>query len=234
MGLTQQLCQLMEIMLEADRGELEQLLGELRGEPQPLFNEVGRLVRNFYEQMKVIRSEIPERLGSIANHDMVDAGHRLGHIVKMTEEAANSTMDHAEKLAAGLKKQEKSDSAALRQVERALRAKNLPPAVGKSLEFVRAALQSRLEEHEENQQILTGILVAQSYQDLTGQVIQKIIDLLTNLEAELVALISTFGRVDGSASADSRGIALQGPQHHKSDTKQTQGDVDNLLDSLGF
>ena len=221
-------------MLEADREELEQLLGELRGEPQPLFNEVGKLVRNFYEQMKVIRSEIPERLGSIASHDMVDAGYRLGHIVKMTEQAANSTMDHAEKMAVGLKKQEKADSAALRQVETALRAKNLPPAVAKSLNPVRTALQSRLEEHKENQQILTEILVAQSYQDLTGQVIQKIIDLLTNLESELVALISTFGRVDRSASRDSGDTALQGPQHHKPDTRQTQGDVDNLLDSLGF
>lgn len=234
LGLTEQFFQLMKIMLEADRGELEELLGELRGEPQPLFNEVGRLIRNFYEQMKVIRSDIPRRLGSIANRDMEDAGHRLDTIVEMTETAANATMDHVEKLVSVLRKQDKADGTALRQVERALGVKDLPPSVEKSLKSVRSVLQARRKEHKDNQQKLTEILVAQSFHDLTGQVVQKIVGLLANLEAELLALISSFGKVEMNASPDSGGIAFHGAEQREPGTKQTQGDVDDLLNSLGF
>ena len=66
--------QLIKVMLKSDRGELEQLLGGLEGEPRVQFNEIAKLVRNFYEQMKIIRSDIPQRLDNIAQHNMEDAG----------------------------------------------------------------------------------------------------------------------------------------------------------------
>lgn len=228
--------QLIKVMLEADRGKLEQLLGGVEGEPRALFNEIGKLVRNFYEQMKIIRSDIPQRLDNIAQHSMEDAGQRLGYIVEMTENAANSTMDYAESLAAALKQQETRDKAVQRTVASALKGKNLPAAVEKSLKSIQSTLNRRTEEYARNQQIVTQILVAQSYQDLTGQTIQKIINLLASLEAELVEMISTFGHVhEGGARAPGKGgDKLQGPQLKSSNATQTQGDVDTLLDTLGF
>lgn len=236
LGLLERYHQLIKVMLEADRGELEQLLGGLEGEPQVLFNEIGKLVRNFYEQMKVISSDIPERLGNMAQHEMEDAGQRLGYIVEMTENAANSTMDFAESLAEALKQQETGDKAIQRKITSALKADNLPANLEKSLKSIQSTLNRRSGEHTSNQQIITQILVAQSYQDLTGQTIQKIINLLASLETELVEMITTFAHVqDGGARAqDQEGDAPQGPQPESANAKQTQGDVDELLDALGF
>jgi chemotaxis protein CheZ len=234
LGLLERYHQLIKVMLEADRGELEQLLGGLEGEPRVLFNEIGKLVRNFYEQMKVISSDIPERLGNIAQHDMEDAGQRLGYIVEMTENAANSTMDFAESLAEALKQRESGDKAIQRKIASALKTKNLPAAAEKSLKSIQSTLNRRSGEYTSNQQIITQILVAQSYQDLTGQTIQKIINLLASLETELVEMITSFAHVQEGGPLEQDGDALQGPQPESSDAKQTQGDVDNLLDALGF
>lgn len=228
--------QLIKVMLEADRGELEQLLGGLEGEPRVLFNEIGKLVRNFYEQMKVISSDIPERLDNIAQHKMEDAGQRLGYIVEMTENAANSTLDFAESLSEALKQQETEDKAILRKIASALKSKDLPSTVEKSLKSIQSTLDRRTEEHASNQQIITQILVAQSYQDLTGQIIQKIINLLASLETELVEMISSFAQVHegGSRALEQGGDTRQGSQPEGANARQTQGDVDTLLDALGF
>ncbi len=49
-------------------------------------------------------------------------------------------------------------------------------------------------------------------------------------------MITTFGHVQegGELAPEQGGDGLQGPQPESSNTKQTQGDVDNLLDALGF
>ena len=105
-----------------------------------------------------------------------------------------------------------------------------------SLKSIQSSLNRRTEEYAGSQQIISQIMVSQSYQDLTGQTIQKIINLLASLEAELVELISTFGHVHmgGARAVDQGGETLQGPQRESSNPRQSQGDVDNLLDTLGF
>ncbi|MCP4750423.1 MAG: protein phosphatase CheZ, partial [Proteobacteria bacterium] len=90
------------------------------------------------------------------------------------------------------------------------------------------------------QQQLTDILLAQDYQDLTGQVINRIVTLMTSLEQELIVLIETFGKAYSrkqespetveEASAES----LKGPLREEDGEKQTQDKVDDLLSSLGF
>ena len=80
---------------------------------------------------------------------------------------------------------------------------------------------------------LTEILMAQEYQDLTGQVIRRTIDIVDRLEGKLVALIaSELPAVQPRQAA--RGEA-QGPVvGAEPDAINRQGDVDALLAELGI
>jgi chemotaxis protein CheZ len=84
--------------------------------------------------------------------------------------------------------------------------------------------------------ILSDIMMAQDFQDLSGQVIKKVIDIINRTELQLVQLL-----IDSAPNPDKVVAAveftgethqLQGPQ--SDNTALAQGDVDDLLASLGF
>ena len=84
---------------------------------------------------------------------------------------------------------------------------------------------------------LTAVLLAQEYQDLTGQIIKKVINLVGEVEDKLVGLIQITGapQVTSETADDSRdldGPVVPGLEHK--DTVSGQDEVDDLLSSLGF
>ena len=92
---------------------------------------------------------------------------------------------------------------------------------------------------------LNDILIAQDYQDLTGQVIKRVTTLVHDVEESLVSLVRMAGQVDRitginhaevseTKKTSSRG---EGPQIHadkREDVVSGQDEVDDLLSSLGF
>ena len=97
---------------------------------------------------------------------------------------------------------------------------------------------------------LQDIILEQGYQDLTGQVLNKVITLVTDVERELVNLMRIAGQVEkmtGIASGEAEGAKAveapalnseaEGPQIHaekRNDVVNGQDEVDDLLSSLGF
>jgi chemotaxis protein CheZ len=71
---------------------------------------------------------------------------------------------------------------------------------------------------------LTEILTTQSFQDLTGQTIKKVIKLVGEIEEELVRLIASFG-VKIEQGAKTERITPE---------EVSQADVDDLLKDFGF
>jgi chemotaxis protein CheZ len=82
---------------------------------------------------------------------------------------------------------------------------------------------------ETQRSALTDIMMAQDFQDLSGQVIGKVIDIISRTEQQLVDLLvhSAPQEVQPEVSAE-----LAGPQ--VPDKALQQDDVDDLLASLGF
>ncbi|MCP4751957.1 MAG: protein phosphatase CheZ, partial [Proteobacteria bacterium] len=183
-GLLEQLQHFIQNMNDVDPDEMQQLVREWEAQPD-LFKEIGKIVRTLYDQMKTINSDIPNRLGEIANHDMEDASERLRHIVEMTEAAANKTMDLAEDILNRLSDKKASYDDTLKQIESALEIEGLPPVAAEALKAARSSVQQETVDSDLYQQQLTDILLAQDYQDLTGQVINRIVTLMTSLEQEL-------------------------------------------------
>ena len=96
--------------------------------------------------------------------------------------------------------------------------------------------------------LLTEVLMAQGYQDLTGQIIRRVIELVKEVEDNLVYMLTMFGGVEPKDGAEvvekpnkseneADKIKAEGPildADSREDVASVQDDVDDLLSSLGF
>ncbi|WP_177335311.1 protein phosphatase CheZ, partial [Klebsiella variicola] len=87
---------------------------------------------------------------------------------------------------------------------------------------------------------LTEILMAQDFQDLTGQIIKRVINLVNEVEKRLVEILTVFGAAQKEQKADKATVASIEPEgpilnpHERIDAVSSQDEVDDLLSSLGF
>jgi len=83
---------------------------------------------------------------------------------------------------------------------------------------------------------LTEIMMAQDFQDLTGQVIKKVTDMVQDVEHQLLKLLIDHSPAERRVAAESAGL-LNGPVVNaagRDDVVTSQAQVDELLESLGF
>jgi chemotaxis protein CheZ len=86
---------------------------------------------------------------------------------------------------------------------------------------------------------LTDIMMAQDFHDLTGQVVTKVVNLANELEDALVKLLVSVVPPEQAHKVrqSMESAPLQGPvvdPSKRTDTVSNQGEVDDLLASLGF
>jgi chemotaxis protein CheZ len=89
--------------------------------------------------------------------------------------------------------------------------------------------------------LMTDVLMAQDFQDLTGQVIRKVIDLVREVEDSLINMLTAFGVTESEqkekATLKTGENLVEGPivnTEDRDDVVADQDDVDDLLSSLGF
>lgn len=220
--------------------EAARLLDELTSlREKALFQELGRLTRDFHEALQSFR--LDARIVNIASKDFPDARERLNYVINMTAESADRTMtaieqsmpvcDRLEERAQELKNHwERFTSRQMGADE----FRDLSRRLGDFLGQVATdtpTLRNNLQE----------VLMAQDFQDLTGQIIQRVIRLVDEMESSLVDLI----RISGQGLSQSRKeeepaeedkIKAVGPAVPGLDqgTVTGQDEVDDLLSSLGF
>jgi chemotaxis protein CheZ len=91
-------------------------------------------------------------------------------------------------------------------------------------------------------QHLTDIMMAQDFHDLTGQVVAKVVKLANDLESQLVKLLvqaappEQASKVESALTQAHLTENLHGPvvDETRTDVVNNQGEVDDLLASLGF
>ncbi|MGV2871254.1 protein phosphatase CheZ [Colwellia sp. E150_009] len=204
-----------------------------------LFAEIGKLTRQLHDSLT--NFNIDSRLSDLATADIPDAKERLNYVITSTEEAANKTMDAVESI-----------FPVLDNIADQVRAVN--PAWTKLMnneielkEFkalcvdLDCLLATTGKETTHIHSLMTDVLMAQDFQDLTGQVIRKVIDLVREVEESLINMLTAFGMTADSErekSAPKVGENLvEGPivnAEERDDVVEDQDDVDDLLSSLGF
>jgi len=176
---------------------------------------------------------------SVAGRDMPDARLRLDHVLKLTEDAAHRTLDLVER-SGPLADRMAKDAAALiepiRQAREAYRGSGVESLLGR----VETLLACAARDGDVVRANLAEVLMAQSYQDLSGQIIRTVIKLVVELERTL----SHFSELAGERAAGGPDTAAAqvangngyGPAipNVSMDAVGEQEDVDALLAKMGM
>lgn len=223
--------------IEADDMELaDKTLEELSDfSDSTLFREVGRLTRELHEAINGFL--LDAKISDIAQREIPDASERLSYVIEMTEKSANTTLNAVEN-SLPLANELEDKSAKLSEEWEKFREKQLSVDDFRSLSSELSSFLDVVKSHSSHLHTnLSDVLLAQDFQDLTGQIIRKVISLVTDIEDKLVQLV----RISGSRMPDSKyespSDKLEGPVVpgvEQGDVVQGQDDVDDLLSSLGF
>ncbi|WP_291991033.1 protein phosphatase CheZ [Candidatus Accumulibacter sp. ACC007] len=198
-----------------------------------VFRRVGQMARQLHDTLGELGYH--ELLGSAAAA-IPDTRERLNYVATLTEKAACRVLN-ATDIANPLQEQLEASSAALAAKWDALYAKQMSVDAFKQLaEETRSFLKQGLpQKTEATRAQLLEIMMAQDFQDLTGQVIKKTIAVAQELEAQLVGVL--IESMPGERRTESVMSLLNGPvinAEGRSDVVATQQQVDDLLGSLGF
>jgi chemotaxis protein CheZ len=202
-----------------------------------LFKEVGLLTRQLHDNLASFA--LDSQLSEFTDSGIPDAKERLNYVIQMTDEAANDTLNAIDEiLPVTSDLQRKSEEISKnwhKFLGRKLSLKEFKLMSGEITKFLDESCKSTKFVNEK----ANDIVLAQSFQDLTSQIIKKVITLVQDVENSLVDLIrlagtqsttseeskkETKGVLDGPAVP---GVIVQG-------AVSSQDEVDDLLSSLGF
>src|SRR5690554_5949881 len=206
-------------------------LGQPPADPSTdLIHRIASLTRMLRESMRELGLD---QAIKDAAHAIPDARDRLHYVARMTEQAANRVLNAAEALQPV---QEDLQRRAEQLDERWQAWFDHPVELAEARELVddtRAMLKEIPEKTKQTQDALLDIIMAQDFQDLTGQVIMKMLGVVTAIETELVQVLIDSVPQERREEANS---LLNGPavDQSKPDIVTSQDQVDDLLDSLGF
>ena len=226
--------QLVAFLEQGAQEEADQLITEMCScTSSPLFERVGQLTRQLHDSLADF--QLDSRIQSMAREDIPDARERLNYVITMTDQAANRTMDAVE---ASLPIAD-SISGRLQEVMpgwNALMDRKLALGEFKVLcHRLDGLLKHTADDADQLRSSLTDILMAQDFQDLTGQVIKKVVGLAEDIESQLMGIL--IETIPEEKRTPSVGSLLNGPVINadgRFDVVVGQRQVDDLLDSLGF
>jgi len=225
---------------ETSDEQLESAIDEINNlRDNSLFNELGKMTREIHDSIMNFRMDT--RVSDLAEVDIPDAKDRLEYVITMTEKAANTAMGVIEE---GSPVAEKlgGEASELKAQWQKFRRREMSP---EELRAMGHDLENFFDESEQMMSKLlsgfTEILMAQDFQDLTGQIIRQVINLVNEIETNLVELIKIQGETlvrEEPEKKKNEETRLEGPQvpgkETSDDVMKGQDDVDDLLASLGF
>jgi len=197
-----------------------------------VFQRIGHLTRELHNSLRELGFD--QMLGAAAK-TIPDARERLSYIAQMTEQAASRALNAVD-IAQPIQDRLKSDSELLGARWEKVFTNQLSVEEFKALAADTHGFLRRVpEQTQATSAQLTEIMMAQDFQDLTGQVIKKVVDMAQTMETQLLKLLVEVMPEDVRAETPS-GL-LNGPVINalgRSDVVTSQTQVDDLLESLGF
>ncbi|WP_313653240.1 protein phosphatase CheZ [Pantoea sp.] len=186
----------------------------------------GAILRTLHDSLQQLGLDktIAEVAGSIP-----DARERLGYVVTLTREAADGVINSVE--ATQPMQTLLADNA--EQLTQRWETNASQPLNSDQAQALAADTRAWLDDVPRitgrTQQQLHAIMMAQGFQDLTGQIVQRMMAVLNQCEQQLIQIIR-----DKSASATTSERAAPPQSPAPAEQAASQDDVDDLLASLGI
>lgn len=232
-------------------GELEEAMATLQEmqtvRDRGLYQEVGKLTRALHNAITNFHIDGGEETDHNDITNMSEATDRLSYVMTLTDRAANKTLDLVEDslpVADSLK----DEACALKTEWERLVQREMTPEEFRGLYWRLDEFFKKLDtDTRKLSGNMTEILMAQDFQDLTGQVITKVTGLVKEVETSLVDLVFMASQVEQITGMVTKGEETEsmvdkdmkghGPQINSENDEEVMGsqdDVDDLLSSLGF
>lgn len=205
------------------------------GNTDTLINQVGQLTRTLHDSLRELgyNKRLEEAAATIP-----DAQDRLAYVAQMTEHAALRALNATE-IAKPIQDKLAVDATALsklwQQFDAAGSGQTDSDAFRNLLAQTRSYLSDVPNQTNATNAQLMEVMMAQDFQDLTGQVMKKITKMVQGLEQELLRLL--MNNVPAEKREEINEGLLNGPVVNsagRTDVVANQDQVDDLLASLGF
>jgi len=203
-------------------------------EQDDILNRIGHVTRSLHNNL--VGAGLDKILDQVA-HDIPDARDRLNYVSKMTEQAAEKVLNATD---VAMPLQDEMADAAIKletSWKEILANPSLKSEYDEKVQETLAFLTLTAKNTSETKALLMEIMMAQDFQDLTGQVIKKITSLAQDLERQLVQVLVDFSPVTKKEAKTTNDSLMNGPQINPEQSENvvsSQAQVDDLLDSLGF
>jgi len=194
------------------------------GNPE-MFQRLGSITRQMHDALKEL-GYTDKLKGTV--EQLPDAQSRLFYIAKLTGEAADKVLNHVE----GAKTEQALIASRGRELSETI---SRVPGLAKAMPELLVWAQEVVTHSEKTDTRLTEIMMAQDFHDLTGQVINRVVQLAGTIEEQLLSLLLQSAPC-GQPGQD-HAIELAGPvvnPEGRTDIVTDQKGVDDLLASLGF
>ncbi len=210
----------------AAHGEGEHADGDQAG----MFERLGGIVRLLHDSLRELGYD---KALTEASTQIVDAQDRLEYVASLTEQAANkvlNTLDDGMPAQEVLGKQSKE----IEERWAALFAGKLSIDEFKALAGDSRAFAAKVSEATEAEKArLLEIMMAQDFQDITGQLIKKVVAITKKVESELAQLLKDNAPAEVREKIAQKEVSLMSGPSVPSEAL-TQDSVDDLLADLGF
>jgi len=198
---------------------------------KPMFERLGGIVRLLHDSLRELGYD---KALTEASSQIVDAQDRLEYVATLTEQAANkvlNTLDEGMPAQDVLSKKAKDmDSRWTALFDGKLSLDEFKALAGDSRQFAQAVSEAT----EAEKARLLEIMMAQDFQDITGQLIKKVVIITKTVENELAQLLRDNAppEVREKLAQKQEVPLMQGPSVPS--VALDQDNVDDLLADLGF
>ncbi len=212
-----------------------ELDGLLQRRERMLFLDLRKLTGDLQSALQ--RFRVDSRLVDLAEKDVPDARLRLDHVLHLTSEAAHRTLDLVEQSGPLAERTSRAASDLMEPWKRFREKKIAVEDFHRMVRDMEAFLHASRGDMDKVRENLSEVLLAQGYQDLSGQIIRGVMKLVTELEialVDLVRLAQTGARTTRHVSDETRrGFGPPIPGIKTAPAVSDQQDVDALLSGLG-
>ncbi len=201
---------------------------------KPMYERLGGIVRMLHDSLRQLGYD--RSLSDVASQ-ITDAQGRLEHVASLTEQAANKVLNTVDtsipEQEALSKTAESMESRWTQLFDGKLSIEEFKVLAGDSKQFASTVMQAT----EAEKARLLEIMMAQDFQDITGQLIKKIVAITSTAERELAQLLRDNAppevKAAMAAAEESKPVELMGGPSAPG-AAMGQDDVDSLLADLGF
>jgi chemotaxis protein CheZ len=204
--------------------------GEAVHSDNPMFERLGGIVRLLHDSLRELGYD---KALTEASTQIVDAQDRLEYVASLTEQAANKVLNTLDD---GMPAQDLLSKKSKEMEDRwadlfagKLSIEEFKTLAGDSRAFAQAVSEAT----EAEKARLLEIMMAQDFQDITGQLIKKVVVITKTVEQELAQLLKDNAPAEVREKIAQKEVSLMSGPSAPS-VALSQDSVDDLLADLGF